>query len=192
MVRYHGKSMNHPVKILKFYHNVLWTIDMINIIVPFFFQFQAHDAAAVATSAVSSAASAATNAASSAATAATSAASAATSGIQNLGYTRDEEDVTDSKAITEEETNIDAKEEEEETVSKEEKFINAIENGEISVFMDMLYRKDELDLNIDNIRDANGLTPLRLAITKGYSGMFNVLIEVYWGEWGMLSHWINL
>lgn len=138
-----------------------------------FFYFQAQDAASAATSAVSSVASAATNAASSAATAATSAASAATSGIWH------EEDVTDSGVVTEEETNIDAnveEKEEVETVPKEEKFINAIENGEISVFMDMLYRKDELDLDIDNIKDANGITPLRLAISKGYSGMFNFLI----------------
>ena len=52
--------------------------------------------------------------------------------------------------------------------------MDAIEKGEISVFMGMLYRKDELRLDLDGFKDPNGLSPLRLAISKGYAGEQNM------------------
>ena len=51
----------------------------------------------------------------------------------------------------------------------EEKFMAAIENGNVNELMDMITQKEMLNLDIDYMND-NGQTHMRLAIASGYAG----------------------
>ncbi|XP_072049938.1 uncharacterized protein [Amphiura filiformis] len=155
----------------------------------------ATNAATAATSTATNVTTAATSAAVSAATAATSAetnaadeaaASVTTkadlfdldteSSNYNPGNNSTEAKAEETTTFTTLQNEVD-KEVDEDFLSKQNKFMDSIENGEISVFMEMLYQKDELDLDLDGFRDANGLSPLRLAISKGYSGIVELLLN---------------
>ena len=59
--------------------------------------------------------------------------------------------------------------EEPEETDIHEEFAAAVRNGNISVFIEMLKRKDELELDLEH-QDEDGHTVFRIAIEEGYSG----------------------
>ena len=57
----------------------------------------------------------------------------------------------------------------EDETSLQEQFLTSARDGNISVFMDFLNRKNEIGLDLE-YQDSNGHTVLKIAIEEGYSG----------------------